>query len=274
MQSGRLLLQEVDVRGASKVVLREPVLSRATFLPSLSADCILEGLTRRFPILVEDAAVVAAIADGFTSVVISFSHDRAAPNYVALRWFWDKLGGVPSPPNLYLHSMPCVLHGIQLARSRSLTCKQIIGASFSFTRLLRKWRSSSDLRAEMIRLVDARLQWDAAAAPTAATVSGEQRTALRILFGASIADVLDPNDDDGKPSFLADVRDILIVVVFGPGALTHRCRPIALASAEGAARTRPCCASREDAVEKATAKILNFSQCGNGPSAQRTAGPT
>jgi len=244
MQTGRLKVHESGA-GAWQTVVDEPVLSRATFLEKPSADFILEALLRRFPVPLSDEEAVAAACGGEGSLVLTFSHDRASSNYPVLRWIFGRLVGPTLPRSVFPHAEACVLHGLQLARSRPHCGKHLVATAFSFTRFLRNWRSLNGLRAELIcfgRLLDYRRE------PPPAHVIADREQALSILLGP---DTLAERKREGRggDAFKSDVRLALVLVVFCPGCLRHYCWD----DASG----QPCCADREEAVEKVTTAILN-----------------
>jgi len=75
-----------------------------------------------------------------------------------------------------------VLHGIQLARTRPVVGRNLVGATFSFTRFLRSWRSRGSVRREICQSVAGSLLIDTT--PREAAESEQQAVALNILFGA------------------------------------------------------------------------------------------
>jgi len=240
MQTGRLMVHESGA-GAWKTVVDESVLSRATFLEKPSADFILEALLRRYPIPLSDEEAAAAACGGEGSLVLTFSHDRASSNYPVLRWLFGRLVS----RSVFPHAEACVLHGLQLARTRPHGGKKLVATAFSFSRFLRNWRSLNGLRAELmcfVRLLDYRRE------PPPAHVIADCEQALFILLGAEpLAEQL--GEGRGGDSFRAAVRLACALVAFGPGGLRHYCWD--------AASGQPCCADRGEAVEKVTIAILN-----------------
>ena len=172
MQSGRLQSHDAT-RRTWKTTIDDPVLSRANYLESQTSDFLLESLLRRYPIPVSDVEAVSAVACELGSLVLTFSHDRAAANFVVLRWLFRELSLSGIPANVYPHAEACVLHGVQLARTRPKAGKPLVAASFSFTRFLRNWRSAQALRTELVKFV--REKFDHRSGPAARRFSTAPR---------------------------------------------------------------------------------------------------
>ena len=152
MQSGRFQLHESSALGFARVV-DEPVLSKATFLESLSADLILEALLLHLPLSLRGDTAVIAESSQYDALVVTFAHDRAASNFVVLRWLFAQAALPTMPRNLFFQSEACLLHGLQLVRTRCSLTKPLVGSAFSFTRFLRNGRSAQGLRGEIVRYI-------------------------------------------------------------------------------------------------------------------------
>ena len=245
MQSGKVVVYEPFLVEGGAVSLPEPVLCRGTFLPSTTADSILEAILRRYPLPLEDEEALAATLSGDSLLILSFAHDRAASNYLALRWLFRRLILPLVPKTIFPHAEACVLHGLQLARTRPAVGKGLAGATFSFTRLLRNWRSRESLRAELLTSVAGLV--DIERLPRSQAVSEQQDAALSVLFGDEAA------TEGGKPNpFRQDVRLVLDLVDLHPGRLVHHCLRGSVAD-----RTPGCCGSAGEAVDKVSVAILN-----------------
>ena len=218
MQSGQVLVYESLAQGAYRITTPEPIVCRGTFLKASTADQILEAILRNYPLPLDDVAALADMLSGDGLLLLCFSHDRAASNFPALRWVFSRLGFPDVPKTVFPHAEACVLHGIQLTRTRPVVGRGLVGATFSFTRFLRNWRSREMLRQELITSVTSGLILDAT--PRGAAENEEQDAALDLLFGkqgAAEGCTLNP--------FRQDVRRLLDLVSLHPTELRGRCPP-------------------------------------------------
>ena len=223
MQTGRLCVSESNGCDWARTA-DEPILSRATFLATTSADCIVEAILRRYPIPLADAAVVAALGGSTGSVVVAFSHDRAASNYVVLRWICSQLSLPAIPRNIYPHAEACVLHGLQLVRMRPAAGKPLVGAAFSLTRFFRNWRSTQGVRSEIIAFVRSRLEIVRAPCPDG--IAKRDEAVLQVLFGDRPAPAVgQPTDTQSERKFREDLHTLLRLVPLSREGLRHYCVP-------------------------------------------------
>ena len=251
MQSGRVIVYESLAAGGFCLSAPEPILCRGTFLQSTSADMILEAILKRYPLPLDDAEAMAAALSGDSLLLLTFAHDRASANFVALRWLFQRVALPSLPKTVFAHAEACVLHGLQLARTRPAVGKTLVGATFSLTRFLRSWRSRESLRAELIALVRSRLLVDSAALEQ--SESEQQQAALNILFGADGA-----AEGSRKNPLREDVRLLLDLVSLHPTVLKHHCpRASAAERARGGPAVIRCCDAEGEAVEKVTVAVLN-----------------
>ena len=245
MQSGKVVVYEPFPAGGGRVSLPEPVFCRGTFLPSTTADCILEAILRRYPLPLEDEEALAATLSGDGLLILSFAHDRAASNYLALRWLFRRLILPSVPKTVFPHAEACVLHGLQLARTRPAVGKGLLGATFSFTRFLRNWRSRESLRTELLASAPGLVVFERC--PRSKAESDQQDAALNVMFGDEAA-----AEDGKKNPFREDVRLVLDLVDLHPGRLVLRRLRESVAD-----RTPGWSGSDEEAVEKVCVAILN-----------------
>ena len=245
MQTGRLQVHEVTGRKFTTVV-DEPVLSRATFLETTSAPFLVEALVRRYPIPLCDGEAASAAFGGSGTVVLTFSHDRASTNYVVLRWIFDQLVKPGMPCNVFPHAEACVLHGLQLARTRPTIGKPLAAVSFSFTRFLRNWRSGQALRAELITFI--RTNLEVVPDPLPAGTAADHAYAFQVLFGETRTAAAGEKQLP-ESTFRMDVLRVMgLVVLSGSGGLKHY-----MGGPDNGFR----CTDLEDAVEKVTTAVLN-----------------
>lgn len=245
MQSGKVVVYTPLPGGGGTVSFPEPVLCRGTFLPSTTADNILEAILRRYPLPLEDEGALAATLSGDGLLILSFAHDRAASNYLALRWLFRLLIRPSVPKTIFPHAEACVLHGLQLARTRPPVGKGLVGATFSFTRFLRNWRSRESLRTEILLTVPGLV--DLERRPRSKAVSAQQDAALNVMFGDEAA-----VEGGKKNPFRQDVRLVLDLVDLHPGRLVHPCPRASVAD-----RTPGCCDTLGVALEKICVAVLN-----------------
>ena len=254
MQTGRLCVFESIGCDWARAV-DEPVLSRATFLASTSADCILEALLRRYPIPLADAAAVSAVGGGAGSLVLAFGHDRAASNYVVLRWICSQLSLPAMPRNIYPHAEACVLHGLQLVRMRPAAGKPLLGAAFSLTRFFRNWRCTQGVRSEIMAFVRSRLE--IVPAPRPNEIGKRDEAVLQVLFGdRPVPAIGQPTDTPAEGKFREDLRTLLLLVPLNRDGLVYYC-PSDVPVPPGVLARRPGCPFWEKAVEKVTVALLN-----------------
>ena len=257
MQTGRMCVSESNGCDWARTV-DEPILSRATFLATTSADCILEAILRRYPIPLDDAAAVSGLGGSTGSVVLAFSHDRAASNYVVLRWICSQLILPAIPRNIYPHAEACVLHGLQLVRTRPAAGKPLIGAAFSLTRFFRNWKSMAGMRSEIIAFV--RTHLEVVLAPCPEGVAKRDEAVLKILFGDRPAPAIgQPNRvTQSELKFREDLQAVVRLVPLSRDGLRHNCPPADVPVQPGVLARKPGCKNREDSVEKVTVALLNL----------------
>jgi len=257
MQTGRMCVSESNGCDWARTV-DEPILSRATFLATTSADCILEAILRRYPIPLDDAAAVSGLGGSTGSVVLAFSHDRAASNYVVLRWICSQFILPAIPRNIYPHAEACVLHGLQLVRTRPAAGKPLIGAAFSLTRFFRNWKSMAGMRSEIIAFV--RTHLEVVPAPCPEGVATRDEAVLKVLFADRPAPAIgQPNRvTQSELKFLEDVQAVVRLVPLSRDGLRHNCPPADVPVQPGVPARKPCCKNREDSVEKGDGGPLEF----------------
>ena len=157
MPSGRFRTHTCE--GA--VAESEPYLCRALLLERQTGDHLLAGLLRLHPWPFDDVAKIQLLCDGGLRVIIlTFAHDRASANFVVLRWLWQQIAAVPlATCPIFPHAEACSLHGIHLVKHRPSVGKLVLGACFSWTRLLRSWRVCDMWRREICALINGTLQF-------------------------------------------------------------------------------------------------------------------
>ena len=159
----------------------EPFVCRALFLDRINGESLLEGLLRLHPVPFEDTGKLKEMAMEERVKIFTFSHDRASANYTVLQWIFDQVATTKDIPTLFVHAEPCALHGFQLVRMRPALGKTVMGATYSFTRFLRCWRSSEGWRKEIIKELDRRLS--ITMDPRGDDVETRHAQILDILFG-------------------------------------------------------------------------------------------
>jgi len=134
----------------------EPWLCKGRVLAHQTTDWLLEGILRQMPFDIESTGVLKDLTSTFQIFFLLFSCDRASANFSSLFYIWDRivqsrvLGIVP-------HCEPCASHGVPLAKGRCPIAKDLLAASFSFTRFMRYDRNVQDIRASVERVVSASL---------------------------------------------------------------------------------------------------------------------
>ena len=174
-------------------------------------------------------------------MVLTFSHDRASTNYVVLRWIFDQLVKPGMPRNVFPHAEACVLHGLQLARTRPTIGKPLAAVSFSFTRFLRNWRSGQALRTELVTFILTNLE--VVPDPLPAGTAADHAYAFQVLFGETRTAAAGEKQLPESPFRMDVLRVMDLVVLSGSGGLKLY---------TGGVDT-----DREDAVEKLTTAVLN-----------------
>ena len=268
MQSGRFRTHNVD----GTVAASEPYLCRALLLERQTGDHLLAGLLRLHPWPFEDPAkMIEMCRGGRRAIILTFGHDRASPNFSLLRWLWRQVAStLPKSLPIFLHSEPCCLHGLHLVKHRPLVGKAVLGASFSFTRLLRSWRVGDSWRRELIGLISGTLQYEPEQRPEAMAARTNGVKAALLAVGGPLGG--DPrrqrkarragNAEADAPSsgvFLKEIEEVFELVAADSQCLCHNCyvEPGSAAHRRGLLVGTRCCKDRDEAVDRVTAAVLN-----------------
>ena len=117
MQSGTVRSFECT---SGKCAADEAIFCRATFLPTTSANHLLQGFFGNYPLDLEDEELLGRVSAQCVFLVLPFSHDRAASNYKMLKCLWNLLSRSSVPLNTAPHSEACTLHGFALVKNRPI----------------------------------------------------------------------------------------------------------------------------------------------------------
>jgi len=168
------------------------------------------------------------------------------------------------PRNILLHTEPCFVHGVALVKNRAQGASDFLSGASTFSARTRNWRFNQALRDDMLALVQSHLVVTREACPP--EISAASRNLVEKLYGPLDSDYLwkaRKRSRVRKPSgVLQDLESILAVVNLGQGGLCdmrHYCC-VAPGSADAAAGKlvgQPCCASRDEAVEKVATPLIN-----------------
>ena len=262
MQKGAMHIYEFTGEGGA-VTRSEPLFARGIVLESQTADSILEGVLRSFPVKVEDPVYMHSMAASSDMVLLSFCTDRAAANFKALDFLWDRLCAPDMPVNVFFHVEPCAAHGVALVKSRPGGPKEVLVGASTFSALMRQWRFSTALRDELIKLVSSKLR--VVTEPRPHEHLERNWNLVRLLYGDPDSEYLHKTRKSGervKTGLLQDIEALVDAVSlghFGPDALCHWCDDgTGIQDAEHRSAGRPCCNSRDESVSKVVVPILNL----------------
>jgi hypothetical protein len=261
MQSGTVRSFECT---SGKCAADEAIFCRATFLPTTSANHLLQGFFGNYPLDLEDEELLGRVSAQCVFLVLPFSHDRAASNYKMLKCLWNLLSRSSVPLNIAPHSEACTLHGFALVKNRPSFGRNLVKAGFSFTRLLRNWRDLDVWRRELMKIIKGRLV--VRREPMPAESKALNKSIVKALFGTednAYLWVTSKNSERRKTQLHLDIEDLARHLELGKpvGDIIHWCwveegseENIVLKQAPGSA----CCSSRDDSVLKVLTVVLNY----------------
>jgi len=213
------------------------------------------------PVPIEDISAMRSLADKHDAVFLCWCVDRAAANWVVLKWLFQQVDKLPL--NIMPHSEPCSAHGVALVKGRNRSCKQIALAICSFSRLMRDDRFCNALRGQLISIVDHKLKVSEEPRPVRSAAVG--RSLIHSLYGDESSDYLYTTTESGgrEPSqLLQDLTMLFELVDPDPHSdeMVHHCVVVegSRAHQQGHAVGSRCCSSRAEAVEKTTVAVLNW----------------
>jgi hypothetical protein len=263
VQSGLITTYELDGRGG-RVVDQQPFLCRNLCLQQQNADSMLEGMSRNMPLWVEHPARLVEAASSCEVLIISFSCDRAAPNYRAMEWFWSQLELPGMPENVLPFLEPCAAHGIALVKSRPKTSKALVTNSHSLSGLMRQWRFANALRDVMVSIVGRRLKVLREPRPDAIAIASKQL--VNMLYADGDVGFLHKVGKDGvlKKTSLAEdldaISDVFDLCSNRSDEIVHYCY-VHANSPEHMAGKRvgaACCEDMHSSIAKMAVPVINF----------------
>lgn len=267
VQSGKLMVFEYSDPALAPDVQREsPWLRRPMFLWRQSANHILEGLLRSFPIDLADRAKMLLASQSSDAVVFVFLRDGASANGLTCKYIFFLIRRLGTP-NLFPFSMLCFLHLCAIARSRIKGVQSVINAIISFTRWIRVNRNQEALSSSLRHVVRGLLKVTRQCRPEKYRKRSEH--VFKILFTSLGCDEYMWKEVNGQREMTTFHHELLnyLAVVDMPGAgeagevaLTHWCNVEegSAEAAKGLPLGTPCCATWEDSVEKVLEPISTF----------------
>ena len=261
MQSGTVRSFECT---SGKCAADEAIFCRATFLPTTSANRLLQGFFGNYPLDLEDEELLGRVSAQCVFLALPFSHDRAASSYKMLECVWNLLSRSSVPLNIAPHSEACTLHGFALVKNRPSFGRNLVKAGFSFTRLLRNWRDLDVWRRELMTIIKGRLV--VRREPMPAESKALNKSIVEALFGTEDSAYLwvtSKNGERRKTQLFLDIEDLARHLELGKpvGDIIHWCwveegseENIVLKQAPGSA----CCSSRDDSALKRLTVVLSY----------------
>ena len=140
----------------------QPLLAPGIILYQQTADYVLEGLRRCMPFPLWDAGMLANFVQSCDELLICISIDRAAPNFLTLRWIFGNLFNDAVNNALALdilpHAEPCSLHGWQLVKRGTTNTAGITRAAHSLANWFRFWKHSVVSRDRLVEVVSSKYE--------------------------------------------------------------------------------------------------------------------
>ena len=114
MQHGEYAVFVSMSDGSLQEVVKDPLFFRGMKLEGQSADHILEGILRFFPMPLSDAQRFMRFTRGCDIVYVLFGMDRASVNDVVTRWLFKRLldFSLRMPCEVIPYAEYCLCHGI------------------------------------------------------------------------------------------------------------------------------------------------------------------
>lgn len=265
VQTGLVTICDVSGK-AAQMLEQQPWLCKATSLQAQTADAMLEGMLRQYPIPIEESASASRCAEPWDFFLLSFTCDRAAANFRAMEWLWEQLCAPGAASHTLPFLEPCAAHGVSLMKSRPATGTSLVSASHTLSGLMRTWRFTNALRESMTGLVRSRLR--VVREPMPASVRAVGLALVRVLYGDETSGYLHRVGKDGsklKTQLYQDLEAICMSIGLSSetGAeneFVHYCFV-----EEGSPEHRggrqvgaPCCDCDADSAAKLVVPVLNF----------------
>jgi hypothetical protein len=243
-----------------------PFLAPATRLDAQDADHILAGMLRGLPFDLLDISQMHDITRANEAFLVNFSSDRAASNYVVVKWVCShvhkNLGGLP----IFIHVEPCALHGVALVKSRAPSAKNIVSALHSFSRWVRIEKNISALTDRMSEIITSSLKVRRAQRPPEIQQRGLK--VIELLYGdlqtSEYLWRIDKRTQRKVKTRLHEELEALIGVVdfAGKGGAFVHWNYVEESSDDHRILDKPVgssvCSSREESATRVAIPLLNF----------------
>jgi hypothetical protein len=222
-------------------------------------------MLRGMPLQLDVAIQAQAYTEHNEYFIFFFTMDRASANFSTLAYFFSKLAASDMPSPVLPWAEPCHAHGLQHVKSRARGGKDLIAKAQSLSSLMRTWKTLELLRTSLVNIVRENLIIDQFERP--ADVALSSRRCIDLLFGDEGRDnYMHSKTEAGKrpKPLLEDLRALIEGLDLGsgtPALLKHHCWVVVgsrLHLEEGLRPNRPCCKSREEAIERVVVPVLNL----------------